>query len=65
MRLETCTVSLPPPPTLGAMLATFGQLTEFRVAFGHADLWRQEEEEDEREEAKRARGGQGGTKTGS
>ena len=32
MRLETCTVSL--PPTLGAMLATFGQLTEFRVAFG-------------------------------
>ena len=33
MRLETCTVSLP-PPTLGAMLATFGQLTEFRVAFG-------------------------------
>ena len=34
MRLETCTVSLPPPPTLGAMLATFGQLTEFRVTFG-------------------------------
>ena len=33
MKLETCTVSLP-PPTLGAMLATFGQLTEFRVAFG-------------------------------
>ena len=32
MKLETCTVSL--PPTLGAMLATFGQLTEFRVAFG-------------------------------
>ena len=32
MRLETCTVSL--SPTLGAMLATFGQLTEFRVAFG-------------------------------
>ena len=32
MRLETCTVFL--PPTLGAMLATFGQLTEFRVAFG-------------------------------
>ena len=32
MRLETCTVSL--PPHLGAMLATFGQLTEFRVAFG-------------------------------
>ena len=32
MRLETCTVSL--PPTLGVMLATFGQLTEFRVAFG-------------------------------
>ena len=32
MRLETCTVSL--HPTLGAMLATFGQLTEFRVAFG-------------------------------
>ena len=30
--LETCTVSL--PPTLGAMLATFGQLTKFRVAFG-------------------------------
>ena len=33
MKLETCSVSLP-PPTLGAMLATFGQLTEFRVAFG-------------------------------
>ena len=32
MKLETCSVSL--PPTLGAMLATFGQLTEFRVAFG-------------------------------
>ena len=32
MRLETCTVSL--PPTLGVMLATCGQLSEFRVAFG-------------------------------
>ena len=31
---------------------------------GHA-IWRQEEEEDEREETMHARGGQGGTKTGS
>ena len=36
MRLETCTVSPPPPPPPPpkAMLATFSQLTEFRVTFG-------------------------------
>ena len=37
MRLETCTVSPPHPPTPPppkAMLATFSQLTEFRVTFG-------------------------------
>ena len=33
MRLEPCTVSLSPTHILEAMLATFGQLTEFRVTF--------------------------------
>ena len=52
-----------PLPTLGAMLATMGELTEFRVALngnrGSVTLI-YGEEDDEEEEAKRARAGAGG-----
>ena len=54
MILVSCIVSL--PQVLGAMLATLGELTEYRVAFNgiiHPHLWWQEIEE---VEATRARG---------
>ena len=62
MKLETCTVSLPPPHLGGDVgdLWTADRVPcclRWQPGHGHANLWRQEEEEDEREEAKRARGG--------
>ena len=61
MKLETCTVSL--PPHLGGDVGDLWTADRvpcclrWQPGHGHANLWRQEEEEDEREEAKRARGG--------
>ena len=53
VQLVQCNASSPPPPPpLGKILATLGELTEFRVTF----LWRHAEEEDDEEEVMRARG---------